>query len=323
MTNTHSHDTHSTDIHSTDTHEHNFLSAAHDESARRTLWVVILTTVMMVAEIAAGTITGSMALLADGFHMATHAGALAIAAMAYRFARRHSGNAKYSFGTGKVGDLAGFASALILGMVSIGIAIESAMRVITPTNVAFDEAIYVAVIGLLVNIASAVMLSGGSNAHAHAHHDHHHHDHHHHGHHHHGHDNNLRSAYVHVLADALTSILAIAALLAGRYFGMIWLDPAMGIVGAVVIARWAYTLLKDTAQILLDTNDEHIADSIRSKLAQFDGTTITDLHVWKVGPQARAAIVSVTIAAPASESQIRAALHDIEHLAHLTLEARL
>ncbi len=301
--------------HTSYAHEHVFLSPAHDESARRTRWVVILTAAMMIAEIAAGYITGSMALLADGFHMATHAGALAIAAMAYSFAKRNAASAKYSFGTGKVGDLAGFASALILGMVSIGIAVESVMRVITPTTVAFDEAIFVAVIGLLVNIVSAFMLSGGS----HGHHDHGHaHEHHHH---HHGHDNNLRSAYVHVLADALTSVLAIAALLAGRYYGMIWLDPAMGIVGAIVIARWAYTLMKDTAKMLLDTTDESVADSIRRKLAAFDGTAITDLHVWKVGPQARAAIVSLTISAPEVEPEIRAALLTIDNLDHLTIEA--
>jgi len=253
-------------------HEHVFLSAAHDDSARRTLWVLVLSAIMMAAEIAVGYLTGSMALLADGFHMATHAGVLAIAAIAYRFARRHAGNRQYSFGTGKVGDLAGFASALILGVVAIGIAVESLLRLITPAAVAFDEAIWVAALGLLVNIVSAWMLSGGA------------HDAHDDDGHHHGHDNNLRSAYVHILADALTSLLAIAALLAGRYLGLTWFDPAMGLVGAAVIANWAFGLLRDTAGMLLDRTDEALAEKIRSKLAVMQGVQLTDLHVWKVGP---------------------------------------
>jgi cation diffusion facilitator family transporter len=206
-----------------------FLGKSHEENAKRTLWVVALTVVMMVAEITAGYLTGSMALLADGFHMATHAGALGIAAAAYAYAKRHASSARYSFGTGKVGDLGGFASALILGLVSLGIAGESLFRLFQPTQVQFGTATLIAIVGLAVNVVSALLLSGG--------HDHHHgHDHgHDESHHAHGHDNNLRSAYVHVIADALTSVLAIAALLAGRYLGWVWLDPAMGIVGAVAI----------------------------------------------------------------------------------------
>ena len=195
------------------THDHLFLGAAHDANARRTLWVVALTFVMMIGEIAAGYITGSMALLADGFHMATHAGALGIAAAAYGFARRHANNSRFSFGTGKVGDLAGFASAIVLGLVSIGIAGESIVRLFQPTTVAFTEATVIAVVGLGVNIVSAFLLAGNHGYHGHDHHDHSHaHAHHH--------DNNLRSAYLHVLADALTSVLAIVALLAGRYLGL-------------------------------------------------------------------------------------------------------
>jgi cation diffusion facilitator family transporter len=262
----------------------------------------------MVAEICAGYLSGSMALLADGFHMATHAGALAIAAFAYRFAKRHSRDEKFSFGTGKVGDLAGFASALILGIIAIGIAIESTVRIVTPTAVAFNEAIYIAVIGLVVNLVSALMLSGLSFGH---HHDHAHP---------HAHDNNLRSAYIHVLADALTSILAILALLAGKYYGLLWLDPAIGIVGAVVIARWAYTLMQDTTRILLDTTDAGVAASIRSILGSVPGTTLTDLHVWRIGPQARAAIVSLTAPLQISEQQIRNSLASIDDLTHLTVE---
>ncbi|WP_085694079.1 MULTISPECIES: CDF family Co(II)/Ni(II) efflux transporter DmeF [unclassified Pseudomonas] len=298
-------------------HDHQFLGASHDENARRTLWVVALTFVMMIGEIAAGYITGSMALLADGFHMATHAGALGIAAAAYGFARRNASNRRYSFGTGKVGDLAGFASAMVLGLVSLGIAGESALRLFQPTTVAFGEATVIAVVGLAVNLVSAFMLMG-HHGHDHGHHHEHGHDH---GHHHH-HDNNLRSAYMHVLADALTSVLAIAALLAGRYLGWVWLDPVMGIVGAVVIAKWAYTLMRDSAAVLLDATDEPVAEEIRELLEASDDVRISDLHVWQVGPQARAAIVSVVAAAGVSAEAIRERLAPVHELSHLTVELR-
>ncbi|QXZ16700.1 CDF family Co(II)/Ni(II) efflux transporter DmeF [Pseudomonas sp. AO-1] len=292
-------------------HDHQFLGASHDENARRTLWVVALTFVMMIGEIAAGYITGSMALLADGFHMATHAGALGIAAAAYGFARRNANNRRYSFGTGKVGDLAGFASAMVLGLVSLGIAGESIFRLFEPTTVAFGEATVIAVVGLGVNVLSAFLLMG-HHGHEHDHgHDHHHH-----------HDNNLRSAYVHVLADALTSVLAIAALLAGRYLGWVWLDPAMGIVGSIVIAKWAYNLMRDSAAVLLDTTDEPVAAEIRELLETSDDVRISDLHVWQVGPQARAAIVSVVAAAGVTAEAIRERLAPVHELSHLTIELR-
>ncbi|QXI26554.1 CDF family Co(II)/Ni(II) efflux transporter DmeF [Pseudomonas vanderleydeniana] len=304
-------------------HSHDFLGASHDDNARRTLWVVLLTVVMMVGEIAAGYITGSMALLADGFHMATHAGALGIAAAAYAFARKHSGNAAYSFGTGKVGDLGGFASALILGLISLGIGIESVMRLFEPTQVQFGTATLIAVIGLVVNIASALLLAGGAgHAHSHAHSHGQGHDHHHPGHAH-GEDNNLRSAYVHVLADAVTSVLAIVALLAGQYLGWVWLDPLMGIVGAVVIARWAWTLMQDTASVLLDRTDEHVAEEIRELLDPSGPLQITDLHVWRVGPEARAAIVSVQGSSQWSADDVRAALQPVHEVTHLTVEYRV
>ena len=298
-------------------HDHQFLGASHDENARRTLWVVALTFVMMIGEIAAGYLTGSMALLADGFHMATHAGALGIAAAAYGFARRNANNRRYSFGTGKVGDLAGFASAMVLGLVSLGIAGESIFRLFEPTTVAFGEATLIAIVGLGVNILSAFLLIG-HHGHDHGHqHDHAHgHDHHHH------HDNNLRSAYVHVLADALTSVLAIAALLAGRYLGWVWLDPAMGIVGSIVIAKWAYNLMRDSAAVLLDTTDEPVAAEIRELLETSDDVRISDLHVWQVGPQARAAIVSVVAAAGVTAEAIRERLAPVHELSHLTIELR-
>ncbi|KAF1047605.1 MAG: Cadmium, cobalt and zinc/H(+)-K(+) antiporter [Herbaspirillum frisingense] len=312
-------------------HDHVYLGADHDRNARRTLWVVALTAVMMVAEIIAGYLTGSMALLADGFHMATHAGALAIAAGAYVFARRHARDLRFSFGTGKVGDLAGFASALVLAVIAIGIGVESLWRLASPTAVEFGEAIAIAVIGLIVNIVSALLLMdnhhdhGYGNHHAghgQAHDDSHESEHDHHHGHHHSHDNNLRSAYLHVLADALTSVLAIAALLAGLYLGWIWLDPLMGVVGAVVIARWSYSLLRETSSVLLDVTDAQLADKIRHALDGED-THIDDLHVWRIGPAARAAIVSVSTSARTTETALREKLAGIAELKHLTLEHRV
>ncbi len=296
-------------------HDHVFLAADHDANARRTLWVVALTAVMMVVEILAGWWTGSMALLADGFHMATHAGALAVAAAAYAYARKHAASRRYSFGTGKVGDLAGFASALVLAVIAIGVAVESVRRLFEPSSIAFMEAIVIAVVGLLVNLASAALLSGGH--HGHHHHGHDHHDHGHDHHHDHGHDNNLRSAYMHVLADALTSVLAIVALIAGRQFGWTWLDPIMGVVGAVVIARWAWGLMRDTAAVLLDATDDHVAEEMRELLEGPGDAKILDLHVWKVGPQAHAAIVSV---AGLSAQAARGRLEPVHELRHLTVE---
>ena len=300
-------------------HSHDFLGAGHDANARRTRWVVLLTALMMVGEIVAGYATGSMALLADGFHMATHAGALGIAAVAYAYARRNVGNPRYTFGTGKVGDLAGFASALVLGVIALGIAVESARRLAQPVEVAFGEATLVAVIGLAVNLVSAALLSGGHH-HGHGSHNYgsHGHDHHHehHGHHH---DNNLRAAYLHVLADALTSVLAIAALLAGRYGGWVWLDPVIGIVGAVVIARWSWMLMRDTAAVLLDAADPHLVGEIRECVETPGDARIRDLHVWQVGPGVHAAIVSVS-GIPAETARER--LHPVHELAHVTIEAR-
>jgi len=297
-------------------HIHDFLGASHDENAKRTLWVVALTAVMMVGEIAAGYWTGSMALLADGFHMATHAGALGLAALAYRYAKNHRHDPRFSFGTGKVGDLTGFASALILGIFSIGIAVESVLRLIDPVRVDFGSATLVAVLGLVVNIVSALLLMGG-------HHHGHDHDHGHgpEGHHHHGHDNNLRSAYFHVLADALTSLLAIAALLAGRYLGLRWMDPAMGIVGAIVIARWSWSLMRDTAAILLDETDAELAAALRERIDAMAGLRLADLHVWRVGPQARAAIIEVE-GGRVTETELRGRLADLDSIAHLTIAIR-
>lgn len=296
-------------------HNHVYLGSSHDENAKRTLWVVVLTAIMMVGEIIAGYLTGSMALLADGFHMATHAGALSIAAGAYVYAKRNAHDRAFSFGTGKVGDLSGFASAMILGLIALGIGVESVLRLYEPISVAFGTATIVAVIGLGVNIASAFLLSGGhGQGHDHHGHDH---DHNHGGH---GGDNNMRSAYAHVLADALTSVLAIVALLAGRYLGWIWMDAAMGIVGAIVIARWSWALMRDTASVLLDKTDDHVADEVRELVQAPGDAQITDLHVWRIGPEAHAAIVSVVGAPEVDGNTIRARLAPVHELAHLTVE---
>jgi cation diffusion facilitator family transporter len=256
--------------------------------------------------------------------MATHAGALAVSAAAYAYARRHVADRRFTFGTGKVGDLAGFASALVLGLVALGIAVESVARLLDPREVSFGQAAVVATLGLGVNVASALLLSGGHHHHRHSH-DH---EHQHAGHGHHAQngtkrwDNNLRSAYVHVLADALTSVLAIAALLGGRYAGWAWLDPATGILGAVVIARWSWTLMRDTSAVLLDTADPEIEAEVREHLAAAGNVRITDLHVWRVGPQAHAAIVSVSGPGAADPGAIRARLRPVHELAHLTVECR-
>lgn len=299
------------------THDHIFLGARHDENARRTLWVVALTAAMMAGEIVAGLAFNSMALLADGFHMATHAGALGIAAAAYAYAKRHAHGGRYSFGTGKVGDLAGFASALILGLVAIGIAGESIARFVDPRPVAFAEATVIATIGLAVNIASIFLLGGhghGGHDHGHAHHGHdHHHDHSH------DHDNNMRSAYMHVIADAFTSVLAIAALLGGRYLGWVWLDPAMGLVGAIVIASWSWSLMRDTASVLLDASDTALEAEIRQLVEAPGDARIVDLHVWRLGPAAHGAIISVT---GADRDSIRQRVRLVHEIAHLTIEVR-
>jgi cation diffusion facilitator family transporter len=300
-------------------HEHVFLGDAHAAHERRTRYVVALTAAMMVVEILAGWLTGSMALLADGFHMATHAGALGVAAWAYAFARRHARNPRFTFGTGKVGDLAGFASALVLAIIAFGIAAESAQRFFEPSAIAYTEATVIAVLGLLVNLASAWLLGHG----------HHHHDAHgaghvphrgHHDHGHHAHDNNLRSAYAHVLADALTSLLAIGALLAGAFLGWSWMDALTGIVGAAVIGRWSWGLLMDTGAVLLDAAPNRaLEQEIRDAIEDGDAR-IADLHVWRVGPGKYATIVSLVAENPQTPSEYakRVRIHD--ELVHVTIE---
>jgi cation diffusion facilitator family transporter len=295
-------------------HEHVFLGEAHDRNERRTWWVVGLTAGMMVAEIAGGALYGSMALLADGWHMSTHAGALGIAAFAYRYARRHARDPRFAFGTGKLADLAGFASAIVLAMVCVGIAYESVMRLFQPAVIHFGEAVAIAVAGLAVNLASAALLGHDDHhdhGHAHGHDDH--------GHHHH-HDHNLRAAYWHVLADALTSVLAIAALLAAWAYGWTWLDPAVGVLGALVIAHWSWRLIRESGAVLLDAApDRALERAIRERL-EVGHDRIADLHVWRLGPGHQGAIVSLVSDAPEPVEHYRARLDSLPQLSHLTIE---
>lgn len=305
------------DARSEHAHHHVFLGEAHAANERRTRYVVGLTAAMMVVEIVAGWLTGSMALLADGFHMATHAGALGVAALAYGYARRHASDPRFTFGTGKVGELAGFASALVLALIALGIGAESVARLFETPTIAYVEALWIAVLGLVVNLVSAWLLCADHHGHSHAH-DHHGHDQHAHGHAHH--DNNLRSAYFHVLADALTSVLAIVALIAGRYLGWSWADAAMGVVGAVVIARWSWGLLRDTGRVLVDASaNPGLEQEIREGIEDGDAV-ITDLHVWQVGPGKFAAIVSLVADEPVSPAEYAARVTIHEELVHVTVE---
>lgn len=291
-------------------HDHAF-HADNSSGERRTLYVVLLTAVMMVVEIGAGYLYGSMALLADGWHMGTHVAALGISLFAYGYARRHSANPLFSFGTGKVTSLGGFASAVTLALVAVLMGAESMHRLLEPENIGFNQAILVAVIGLVVNLASAWLLH---------HEEPHHHDHGEHHHHHH-HDHNLRAAYLHVIADALTSVLAIVALLCGKAFGWIWMDALMGIVGAVIITKWSIGLLKETGNVLLDgiPNEETAAELRRLIEADADNR-IADLHLWQVGPSRYAAIISLVTHQPRDPSHYKQLVAKVDKLAHLTVE---
>jgi cation diffusion facilitator family transporter len=311
------------------THEHVFLGEKHEQNERRTWFVVALTVVMMVGEITAGSLFGSMALLADGWHMATHAAALGIAGIAYLFARQHARNSRFAFGTGKFGDLAAFSSAIILGMIAVQIAYESVLRLISPVPIIYGEAIAVASLGLCVNLASAWLLRDS--------HDHHHgHSHSHdddddddddddhdHSHGHHHHDNNLRAAYVHVLADAATSVLAIGALATAMYSGWAWADPAVGIVGSIVIASWAFGLIRASGAVLLDVSvDKKLEGVIRDRL-QTEGDRVTDLHLWQVGPGHCAAVISLISDHPLPPATYKGRLGGLRGLSHVTVEVEL
>jgi len=289
-------------------HEHTFGTQTVPRGESRTRWVIALTVVMMVVEIAAGWAFGSMALLADGWHMGTHAAALSVTAFAYVYMRRHAEDPRYSFGTGKVGPLGGFASAVALAVVALMVFAESAWRLTEPVGIRFDYAIGVAVVGLVVNLASALILSDGRHGHAEAE-----------GHHHH--DHNLRAAYLHVLADALTSVLAIVALSAGKFLGWMWMDPIMGIVGSVVIARWSVGLLRQTSAVLLDGEiGTEQRETIRSLIEADGDNRVADLHVWRVGPSHLAAIVSVITHEPQAPDHYKGLLAERADLVHVTVE---
>lgn len=308
-------------------HDHGFGQDRVQAGERRTLLVVALTLPMMVAEITAGLWFGSMALLADGLHMASHAAALGIAVAAYGYARRHAHDRRFSFGTGKVNALAGFASAVVLALFALAMAWESSLRFLQPVPIAFNQAIAVAILGLAVNAASVVLLGDRHAAgdahdhHGHPGHDRHGHDHDDHDHHHH--DHNLRGAYLHVLADAVTSVLAIVALCAGKYLGLDWLDAVMGLVGAVIVLRWAWGLLRTTAGVLLDQEApvglrQAVAQAIESR----DGNRISDLHIWSIGPGLYAATISVVTDAPRSPEHYKELLPAGLGLVHPIVEVR-
>ena len=400
------------------THSHVFLGEGHEQNERRTWMVIALCTFMMIAEIVGGLIFGSIALVADGLHMSTHASALLLAALAYSYARRHAEDDRFSFGTGKLGDLAGFTSAIVLAMITILIGYEAVTRLIWPVVIDFNEAIPIAVLGLIVNVASVLLLSGGSHrGHAHGHsHAGHEHEHdqahtlqtsagpltieifeegvsprfrltlagkdnyvddvgietvrpdgarqtfamaarggylesideipephaftvrislnrgvevhsvdfqeHEHAHGAAQRDNNMRSAVVHVLADAGVSILVIAGLLLGRFFGLAWMDPVVGLAGAVVIAAWSYSLIRDTGAILLDMNpDRSMADRMRAMI-ETDGDRLTDLHLWRLGPGHLGAIVSVSTQRPRGPEYYRLLLSRFRALSHVTVQVQ-
>ena len=282
---------------------------------RNTRRVIMLTLSMMIIEVAAGYVFGSMALLADGWHMGTHAVALGITAFAYYYARKHSDNPRYSFGTGKVGVLGGFSSAVVLAVIALLIGVESIRRLVSPQPIRFNEAIAVAFIGLVVNVISAFLLQ-----------EKHHHEHaaHHHDHPPNVRDHNLRAAYFHVLADALTSLLAIIALFTGKAFGWIWMDPIMGIVGAIIISRWSYGLLVDSGRVLLDrdVNPEAIAE-IKSLVESDSDNRVSDLHVWRVGTHHLSVIVSIVTHYPKSPEHYKKLLADYDEIAHITVEVNI
>ena len=302
-------------------HPHRFATGAEARAERRTRWVVALTLVTMAVEIVAGWLTGSMALLADGWHMGSHVAALGLAAFAYRYARRQADDARFTFGTGKVSTLAGYTSALLLGVVALWMLVESGSRLAAPVAIHYTDAMIVAALGLVVNLLSAWLLG-----------DHHHHEpdaheHDHHGHHHHAPeavDHNLKSAYLHVLADALTSVLALVALGAGSVYGWSFLDPLMGIVGALVVGRWAWGLARDSAQVLLDAEESgDLAARIRAAIEAEPDQQVADLHLWRIGPASRACILSIVSHQPLTLEHYRERLALIvasDGLHHLTIE---
>ncbi|SHJ68510.1 cation diffusion facilitator family transporter [Desulfatibacillum alkenivorans DSM 16219] len=304
-------------------HDHHF-GESDGKNEKRTLMVVLLTASTMIVEITAGYLTGSMALLADGWHMGTHAFALGISYAAYLLARKHMESSRFSFGTGKFGILGGYTSALFLGTTALWMIYESIHRLFNPVSIAFDEAILVTIVGLTVNGASVFILhNSGEHGHDHGH-SHHHHDHDHdHGHDHSHQDQNYKAAYLHVIADTLTSVFALAALLAGRYLGWSFLDPVMGIVGGLLISRWAYGLLKDTGLILLDGEIDPEIRKQAVELIESDGESrIADLHVWRLGSKEVSILATVVTGEGRQPEEYQARLADLPNAAHVNVEVR-
>ena len=291
-------------------HSHDYAPdrSGAEQNTRR---VIALTTVMMVLEIVAGWRFHSMALLADGWHMSTHVAAFLITAIAYAAGRRHKADPSFSFGTGKIDVLGGYTSAVLLGVVAVYMAVESLVRLFRPLPIHYQEAIIIGGVGLCVNVASALLLKH-DHGHGHAH----------------GHDDgaggedlNLRAAYVHVIADAVTSVLAISALVTGKYLGWTWMDPVMGVVGSVVVAQWAWSLLRDTSVILLDrTPETDLKDEIRKAVETDPETVVTDLHVWQLGVGQFSAIVSIAAVRPRAPDYYRELFREHEELRHVTIE---
>lgn len=298
-------------------HDHTFGQDQKRSGETRTLIVVVLTLAMMVWEIAAGWLYGSMALLADGLHMGSHATALGIAVFAYAYARRNADSARFSFGTGKVNALGGFTGAVLLAGFALFMAVESIERFIHPVAISFNSAIFVAIVGLVVNGVSAWILGADDHDHGHAHHHGHEHPHHRHS------DHNRRAAFFHVLADALTSLLAIVALLAGKYAGWNWMDPAMGILGAILVTRWSWQLLRDTSGILLDRQETRLEHDIKQAV-EIDDERVTDLHVWSIGPNLHAAIIAVVTHHPQPPNEYRTRIQTAQpSLVHVTVEVQI
>ena len=298
-------------------HSHDF-GVDNTQNKSKVKIVFWLTTVIMILEIAAGTWSGSMALLADGWHMGTHSAAFLIAIFAYSYAKKNANNKSFSFGTGKVNYLGGFASAIALAIVALLMVVESVQRIVEPNNIHFNEAIIVAIVGLIVNIVSAFILKDDHHHHSHSD------SHDHHGdsdHHHHDHDHNMKAAYLHVLADALTSVLAIVALLTGKYMGIIWIDPVMGIVGAIVIFHWSYGLIKESSSVLLDKSVDISTFEKISQTLDNKNTIINDIHVWKIASTHQAAILSVSSPSPLSTDKYKQLLSEsLPQLSHMSVE---
>lgn len=288
---------------------------------KRTLIVVIITFVMMIAEILVGWVSNSMALLADGWHMGTHAFALGISLLAYILARKYSNDQSFTFGTWKIEILGAYSSAIILGMVGVIMIFSSLERLLNPLDILYDQALMVAIIGLIVNLACAFIL----NVKDHAHEPHQHHTEHDHSHSHDTHDDlNLKSAYLHVVADALTSVLAIVALLGAKYFNYNWLDPIMGMIGAILILSWAASLIRSTSHILLEREmDYTLVNAIKAQIESDNDTKISDLHVWKVAQHQYACIVSLVTGRPYTIDEYKERLSILPELVHVTIEKNL